>query len=129
MQCQEISHAEFNLIILGQLQAFGNNSTSVSVESRHKANSRYVRTLPITIKESKFACELPFFSILSKFIADNLRKATSCVSRFSRMPTSGKEDISETAVLTLSGKSTSYVTPISSLSLVPLEISVSVIVL
>ena len=37
MQCREISH---DLIILGQLQAYGNNSDSVLVESRHKATSR-----------------------------------------------------------------------------------------
>ena len=29
MQCQEISHGELDLIILGQLQAFGNDSDSV----------------------------------------------------------------------------------------------------
>ena len=40
MQCQELSHSELDLIILGQLQAFMNNSDIVSVESRHKANSR-----------------------------------------------------------------------------------------
>lgn len=40
MHCQELSHGELDLLILGQLLAFMNNSDTVSVESRHSATAR-----------------------------------------------------------------------------------------
>ena len=55
-----LSCSELVLIILGQLQAFINNSDIVSVESRHKAISRIRPYFDTIIRKSQFACECSF---------------------------------------------------------------------
>ena len=40
MHCQELSHGELDLLILGQLLPFTNNSDTVSIESRHSTTAR-----------------------------------------------------------------------------------------
>ncbi len=40
MHCQELPHDDLDLLILGQLLEFTNNSDTVSIESRHSATAR-----------------------------------------------------------------------------------------
>ena len=74
MNCEDISHGELDLIILGQLQDFGNNSDSVSVDPATRPLLVYVRTLPITIKEQCLQTFLFLHSIGSKCLNNILKK-------------------------------------------------------
>ncbi len=55
MHCQELPHDDLDLLILGQLLAFTNNSDTVSIESRHSATA-HVRAYCSYYHQGKPVC-------------------------------------------------------------------------
>ncbi len=64
MHCQELPHDDLDLLILGQLLAFTNNSDTVSIESRHSATA-HVRAYCSYYHQGKPVCLRTFLFLHS----------------------------------------------------------------